>query len=139
MSKGRLFVAVALAAVLGLARGGGGAGAAWGMLTAHVTLAAVAVGRVLGLDFDRIAASLAAFRGVHRRFERVQQSLRRRWQAHGGQFRKQGDPMARFDDTHQALETTAHKMQSCRLVSSCRRIRGAQLGHLFTQTVTTIQ
>ena len=35
------------------------------------TLAAVAVGRALGLDLERIAAALATFGGVHRRFERV--------------------------------------------------------------------
>ncbi len=35
------------------------------------TLAAVAVGRALGLEFDRIADALRNFGGVHRRFERV--------------------------------------------------------------------
>ena len=35
------------------------------------TLAAVAVGHALGLEFEAIAAALAAFGGVHRRFERV--------------------------------------------------------------------
>ncbi len=34
-------------------------------------LAAVAVGRAVGLDFDRIADALASFGGVHRRFERL--------------------------------------------------------------------
>ncbi len=34
-------------------------------------LAAVAVGRALGLPFGQIAAALASFHGVHRRFERV--------------------------------------------------------------------
>jgi UDP-N-acetylmuramate--alanine ligase len=34
-------------------------------------LAAVAVGRELGLSFDAIAAGLAAFRGTARRFERI--------------------------------------------------------------------
>jgi UDP-N-acetylmuramate--alanine ligase len=33
-------------------------------------LAAVAVGRAVGLDFESIASSLAGFGGVHRRFER---------------------------------------------------------------------
>ena len=37
------------------------------------TLAAVAVGRALGLDFNAIADALNAFGGVHRRFERVGQ------------------------------------------------------------------
>ena len=37
------------------------------------TLAAVAVGRAVGLGFERIAGALAAFGGVHRRFERVGQ------------------------------------------------------------------
>ncbi len=36
-------------------------------------LAAVAVGRALGLGFDRIAKALRAFGGVHRRFEQVGQ------------------------------------------------------------------
>lgn len=35
------------------------------------TLAAVAVGRALGLEFDTIASALTAFGGVHRRFERL--------------------------------------------------------------------
>ena len=35
------------------------------------TLAAVAVGRAVGLDFERIAEALRRFGGVHRRFERV--------------------------------------------------------------------
>jgi len=35
------------------------------------TLAAAAVGLAVGLDFDKIAAALATFRGVHRRFERI--------------------------------------------------------------------
>ncbi|MCP3957097.1 MAG: UDP-N-acetylmuramate--L-alanine ligase [bacterium] len=34
-------------------------------------LAAVAVGRALGIEFPRIAAALAKFGGVHRRFERI--------------------------------------------------------------------
>lgn len=34
-------------------------------------LAAIAVGRALGLEFERIAESLARFTGVHRRFERL--------------------------------------------------------------------
>ena len=34
-------------------------------------LAAVAVGRALGIEFPRISQALAAFGGVHRRFERV--------------------------------------------------------------------
>ncbi len=34
-------------------------------------LAAVAVGLAVGLDFDAIAAGVAAFKGVHRRFERL--------------------------------------------------------------------
>lgn len=37
------------------------------------TLAAVAVGRAVGLDFGQIAAALGRFGGVHRRFERVGQ------------------------------------------------------------------
>ena len=35
------------------------------------TLAALAVGRALGLEFAAIAAALTAFGGVHRRFERI--------------------------------------------------------------------
>lgn len=35
------------------------------------TLAAVAVGRAVGLEFDQIADALKVFGGVHRRFERV--------------------------------------------------------------------
>ncbi len=35
------------------------------------TLAAVAVGRAVGIPFDRIAKALAGFGGVHRRFERL--------------------------------------------------------------------
>ncbi|MEO8502280.1 MAG: UDP-N-acetylmuramate--L-alanine ligase [Acidobacteriota bacterium] len=35
------------------------------------TLAAIAVGLALRLDFDAMARALAAFRGVHRRFERL--------------------------------------------------------------------
>lgn len=35
------------------------------------TLAAVAVGRAVGLNFERIATALATFGGVHRRFERL--------------------------------------------------------------------
>ncbi len=35
------------------------------------TLAAVAVGRALGLEFSRIAQALESFGGVHRRFERL--------------------------------------------------------------------
>ncbi len=35
------------------------------------SLAAVAVGLALDLDFERIATALAGFRGVHRRFERL--------------------------------------------------------------------
>ena len=35
------------------------------------TLAAVAVGRMLGIDFERIASALGDFGGVHRRFERL--------------------------------------------------------------------
>jgi UDP-N-acetylmuramate--alanine ligase len=34
-------------------------------------LAAVAVGRAMGIEFAAMAASLASFRGVHRRFERL--------------------------------------------------------------------
>ncbi len=34
-------------------------------------LAAIAVGRAVGLEFDRIGAALADFTGVHRRFERM--------------------------------------------------------------------
>ena len=35
------------------------------------SLAAVAVGLMMGLDFDTIASTLAGFAGVHRRFERL--------------------------------------------------------------------
>lgn len=35
------------------------------------TLAAVAVGRAVGIPFEKIAAALASFGGVHRRFERL--------------------------------------------------------------------
>lgn len=42
-----------------------------GLHNVRNALAAVAVGQALGLGFDRIANALAAFSGVHRRFERL--------------------------------------------------------------------
>ncbi len=42
-----------------------------GLHNVRNTLAAVAVGRAVGLEFERIASALASFRGVHRRFERL--------------------------------------------------------------------
>ena len=82
------------------------------------TLAAVAVGRVLGLDFDRIAASLASFRGVHRRFERV------------GEWR--GAPV--IDDyAHHPTEVTA-TLQAARQAFPGSRIVAVFQPHLFSRT-----
>jgi UDP-N-acetylmuramate--alanine ligase len=82
------------------------------------TLAAVAVGRALGLDFERISASLAAFRGVHRRFERV------------GEWR--GAPV--IDDyAHHPTEVTA-TLKAARQAFPGARLVAVFQPHLFSRT-----
>ena len=82
------------------------------------TLAAVAVGRALGLDFERIATALAEFRGVHRRFERV------------GDWR--GVPV--IDDyAHHPTEVAA-TLQAARQAFPGARIHAVFQPHLYSRT-----
>ncbi len=82
------------------------------------TLAAVAVGRAIGLGFDRIAAALAAFEGVHRRFERV------------GTWR--GAPV--IDDyAHHPTEVAA-TLEAARQAFPTARLHAVFQPHLFSRT-----
>ena len=82
------------------------------------TLAAVAVGRALGLEFDRIAAALGTFSGVHRRFERI------------GQWRG----AAVIDDyAHHPTEVAA-TLQAARQAFPSGRIAAVFQPHLFSRT-----
>jgi UDP-N-acetylmuramate--alanine ligase len=81
-------------------------------------LAAVAVGRALGLDFGRTARALAAFGGVHRRFERL------------GTWRG----AAVVDDyAHHPTEVTA-TLQAARLAFPKSRVHAVFQPHLFSRT-----
>ncbi len=81
-------------------------------------LAAVAVGRALGLEFDRIAEALRTFGGVHRRFERV------------GQWRG----AAVIDDyAHHPTEVAA-TLQAARQAFPGGRIAAVFQPHLFSRT-----
>ncbi len=81
-------------------------------------LAAVAVGRALGLDFERIAEALRTFGGVHRRFERI------------GLWRG----AAVIDDyAHHPTEVAA-TLQAARQAFPRGRIVAIFQPHLFTRT-----
>ncbi len=82
------------------------------------TLAAVAVGRALGLEFSRIAGALKTFGGVHRRFERVGQ-----W--HGA---------AVIDDyAHHPTEVAA-TLQAARQAFPHGRVIAVFQPHLYSRT-----
>ena len=82
------------------------------------TLAAVAVGRAVGLEFDAIAGALATFGGVHRRFERV------------GTF--QGAAVV-DDYAHHPTEVAA-TLQAARQAFPEGRIHAVFQPHLFSRT-----
>ena len=82
------------------------------------TLAAVAVGRAVGIPFKKIAAALASFGGVHRRFERLGT-----W--HGA---------AVVDDyAHHPTEVAA-TLQAARQAFPKGRIHAVFQPHLFSRT-----
>ena len=82
------------------------------------TLAAVAVGRAVGLDFEAIAKALACFGGVHRRFERV------------GEF--QGATVV-DDYAHHPTEVAA-TLEAARQAFPEGRIHAIFQPHLFSRT-----
>ncbi len=81
-------------------------------------LAAVAVGRNLQLGMDRIASSLAGFRGVHRRFERL------------GEY---GGAVVIDDYAHHPTEVAA-TLQAARQTFPRGRIHAIFQPHLFSRT-----
>ncbi len=81
-------------------------------------LAAVAVGRALGLEFDRIAGALKTFGGVHRRFERV------------GEWR---GATVIDDYAHHPTEVAA-TLQAARQAFPGGRIAAVFQPHLFSRT-----
>jgi UDP-N-acetylmuramate--alanine ligase len=81
-------------------------------------LAAVAVGRAVGLDFDRTARALATFGGVHRRFERL------------GTFR---EATVIDDYAHHPTEVTAI-LEAARQAYPGSRVHTVFQPHLFSRT-----
>jgi UDP-N-acetylmuramate--alanine ligase len=89
-----------------------------GLHNVRNALAAVAVGLAVGLDFPTIAAALRAFKGVHRRFERLGS-----WQG-----------AAVVDDyAHHPTEVAA-TLEAARQAFPAARIHAVFQPHLYTRT-----
>ncbi|MCP4202147.1 MAG: UDP-N-acetylmuramate--L-alanine ligase [bacterium] len=89
-----------------------------GRHNAQNALAAVAVGRAVGLNFDQIASALEKFSGVHRRFERLGS-----W--HGAEV---------VDDyAHHPTEVAA-TLEAARVTFPGRRLHVVFQPHLFSRT-----
>jgi UDP-N-acetylmuramate--alanine ligase len=91
-------------------------------------LAAVAVGRALGLEFSQIAAGLAGFEGARRRFER----------------RGEANQVLFIDDyAHHPSEVratlAAARLQVEAPSSSCRRVVAVFQPHRYSRTLTFLE